>query len=133
MAAFLQMGDLMNRTTGALPWGWQQRLNLACANLHEPEILFLDEPTGSVDPLSRKNFWTLINGLSEKGTTVFVTTHHMDEAEYCGRVSLMVDGRIADEGAPSALKQRHGCATLHDVFLKVAGRPAGGGAARGNA
>ncbi len=122
MAGLLDMRALLRRMTGALPWGWQQRLSLACANLHEPEILFLDEPTGSVDPLSRKNFWAIIRMLSAKGTTVFVTTHHMDEAEYCGRVSLMVDGAIAEEGSPRELKQRFGCDTLHDVFLEVSNR-----------
>jgi ABC-2 type transport system ATP-binding protein len=125
MASFLHLRDIMERMTGDLPWGWQQRLSLACANLHEPEILFLDEPTGSVDPLSRKNFWGLIAELSSRGTTIFVTTHHMDEAEYCGRVSLMVDGEIAEEGSPQELKQRSGCATLHEVFLKVSTRRLG--------
>jgi ABC-2 type transport system ATP-binding protein len=119
MVELLDMRALMKRMTGALPWGWQQRLSLACSNLHEPEILFLDEPTGSVDPLSRKNFWAIIAMLSAKGTTVFVTTHHMDEAEYCARVSLMVDGAIAEQGSPREMKERFGCETLHDVFIKV--------------
>jgi ABC-2 type transport system ATP-binding protein len=119
MAAFLHLEQLLRRTTGALPWGWQQRLSLACANLHAPEILFLDEPTGSVDPLSRKTFWDLIRQLSREGRTVFVTTHHMDEAEYCGRVSLMVDGAIVAVDSPAALKRRYGCGSLHDVFIRA--------------
>ncbi|HUI91173.1 MAG TPA: ABC transporter ATP-binding protein [Chitinivibrionales bacterium] len=119
MAGFLGLLDLLGRTTSDIPWGWQQRLSLACANLHKPEILFLDEPTGSVDPVSRRNFWDLIQELSAGGTTVFVTTHHMDEAEYCNRISIMVSGRIAAVDSPAALKRRHGVATLHDAFLAI--------------
>jgi ABC-2 type transport system ATP-binding protein len=121
MASFLHMHDLLERTTGSIPWGWQQRLSLACANLHEPHILFLDEPTGSVDPVSRKNFWELIRRLSREGRTVFVTTHHMDEAEYCHRISLMVDGIVAAVDTPQGLKQRYGCTTLHDAFIRATG------------
>jgi ABC-2 type transport system ATP-binding protein len=119
MSARLGLSDLLPRITGSLPWGWQQRLSLACANLHKPEILFLDEPTGSVDPISRRNFWDLIQELSAGGTTVFVTTHHMDEAEYCNRISIMVSGRIAAVDSPAALKRKHGAATLHDAFLAI--------------
>lgn len=119
MAEFLDMNEILNLSTASIPWGWQQRLSLACANLHEPDILFLDEPTGSVDPLSRKTFWSLISGLSAKGTTVFVTTHHMDEAEYCGKLCLMLDGEIEEQGAPLELRSRFNCATLHEVFLSV--------------
>jgi ABC-2 type transport system ATP-binding protein len=124
LIGLLDMGGIKGLMTGSIPWGWQQRLSLACAIIHKPEVLFLDEPTGSVDPLSRKNFWTLISGLSAAGTTIFVTTHHMDEAEYCGRISLIVDGIIAEEGSPRDLKQRFGCHTLHDVFLRVSSRDA---------
>jgi ABC-2 type transport system ATP-binding protein len=119
MAEFLHLTDLLDKRTGSLPWGWQQRLSLACANLHEPDILFLDEPTGSVDPLSRRNFWDLIRALSGKGATVFVTTHHMDEAEFCTRVSLMVNGRIAAVDTPRNLKKSWGCTSLQEVFIKV--------------
>ena len=119
MALFLGLRDLLKRTTSDIPWGWQQRLSLACANLHKPEILFLDEPTGSVDPISRRNFWDLIQELSAGGTTVFVTTHHMDEAEYCNRISIMVSGKIAEVDSPAALKKRHGAASLHDAFLAI--------------
>lgn len=119
MSSFLGLTDLHARVTGTLPWGWQQRLSLACANLHGPLILFLDEPTGSVDPLSRRNFWDLIQELSRRGTTIFVTTHHMDEAEYCHRISIMINGRIAAVDSPRAIKEKSGTATLHDAFLRL--------------
>ncbi|OGS36568.1 MAG: ABC transporter ATP-binding protein [Elusimicrobia bacterium RIFOXYB2_FULL_49_7] len=119
MIVFLKMEKLLDRVTGDLPWGVQQRLSLACANLHEPEILFLDEPTGSVDPLSRRDFWDLILTLSGRGTTVFVTTHHMDEAEYCRRISIMVEGRVAAMDTPVALKKQLECKNLQDVFIKL--------------
>ncbi len=128
MASFLDITEIMSRRTGSLPWGWQQRLSLACANLHEPQILFLDEPTGSVDPLSRRNFWALIQALARQGTTIFVTTHHMDEAEYCDRVSIMVSGRIAAIGSPDELKTRAGKKTLNDAFIALVERnPSGSG------
>jgi ABC-2 type transport system ATP-binding protein len=119
MSAFLGLKDLLPRVTGTLPWGWQQRLSLACANLHSPQILFLDEPTGSVDPLSRRNFWDLIQTLSARGTTIFVTTHHMDEAEYCHRISIMIAGKIAAVDSPQQLKRQNNCDTLLDAFLKI--------------
>jgi ABC-2 type transport system ATP-binding protein len=119
MSEFLGLSDLMLRVTGSLPWGWQQRLSLACANLHKPQILFLDEPTGSVDPVSRRNFWDLIQSLSARGTTVFVTTHHLDEAEYCHRISIMISGKIAAIDSPQALKKQYNCETLLDAFLKI--------------
>jgi ABC-2 type transport system ATP-binding protein len=119
MSGMLGLADLLPRVTGALPWGWQQRLSLACANLHKPQILFLDEPTGSVDPVSRRNFWELIQSLSETGTTIFVTTHHMDEAEYCHRISIMINGKIAAIDSPQALKEQNHCDTLLDAFLAI--------------
>ena len=119
MSRFLKIEELHGRLTGSLPWGWQQRLSLACANLHAPLILFLDEPTGSVDPVSRRNFWDLIQELSRQGTTIFVTTHHMDEAEYCHRISIMIDGKIAAIDSPKSLKRTMGCATLNETFLKL--------------
>jgi ABC-2 type transport system ATP-binding protein len=119
MSKLLELSDLQKRTTGSLPWGWQQRLSLACATLHEPLILFLDEPTGSVDPVSRRNFWDLIQALSRKGTTIFVTTHHMDEAEFCNRISIMISGKIAAIDTPRALKKRFNSLTLHEAFLAL--------------
>lgn len=119
LADFLGLRDLLPRLTGSLPWGWQQRLSLACANLHQPEILFLDEPTGSVDPVSRRGFWDLIHALSSRGTTVFITSHYMDEVEYCHRLSIMIEGRIAAIGSPRDLKREHGTVTLHELFLKL--------------
>jgi len=96
------------RTTRDLPGGWKQRLALACALLHEPEIVFLDEPTGGVDPISRREFWTVIEDLAAGGTTIFVTTHYMDEAEHCGRLALMHAGRLIALGAVSELKGAFG-------------------------
>lgn len=104
----LSMAGLTDRRetlTSALSGGWRQRLALGCAVLHEPRVLFLDEPTGGVDPASRRDFWELINTLAENGVTVLVTTHYLDEAEYCNRVSLMHAGNIVAEGTPSALKR----------------------------
>jgi ABC-2 type transport system ATP-binding protein len=101
--------------TGALPGGWRQRLALACAILHRPKILFLDEPTAGVDPVSRRSFWALVRTLARSGTTVLVTTHYMDEAEYCDRVGLMVDGRLEALDAPSGLKRSFVPGRLFDV------------------
>lgn len=119
LAQQLDLAALLPRVTGTIPWGWQQRLALACAVLHRPAVLFLDEPTGSVDPVSRRNFWDLIYRFAAEGTTVFVTTHHMDEAEYCDRIAVMVDGSIADCGSPRELAERHGGATFHEVFVNL--------------
>jgi ABC-2 type transport system ATP-binding protein len=119
MSRFLEIESLHGRNTASLPWGWQQRLSLACANLHAPRILFLDEPTGSVDPVSRRTFWDLIKELSRRGTTIFVTTHHMDEAEYCGRISIMISGKIAAIDSPAGLKRSTGSPTLHEAFLRL--------------
>jgi ABC-2 type transport system ATP-binding protein len=106
-----------NTLTGALAGGWKQRLALATAVLHQPKVLFLDEPTGGVDPISRREFWRLIYELAEAGTTVFVTTHYMDEAEYCNRLSIMHEGKIAAIGTPQDLKMRFGRKTIEDVFV----------------
>lgn len=117
-----EIGEMLDAVTGTLPWGWQQRLSLACATAHHPEILFLDEPTGSVDPLSRRGFWDLIRAEAARGTTIFVTTHYMDEAEGCHRACFLVDGKVADVGTPPELKARHGVESLQDVFLAVAAK-----------
>lgn len=123
-AAWLGLDPLLPKITGELPWGWQQRLSLACATLHRPEILFLDEPTGSVDPLSRRRFWDLLARLAGDGVTVFITSHYMDEIEYCDRLSIMVRGRIAALGSPAGLKREFGRDTLEAVFLRCVGSPA---------
>jgi ABC-2 type transport system ATP-binding protein len=107
--------DFRGRITRTLAVGWKQRLALGCAVLHEPSILFLDEPTSGVDPISRRNFWSLIQEMGEKGVTTFVTTHYMDEAEYCGRLALIYQGRIIALGTPSDLKVR----TLSQGVLEV--------------
>jgi ABC-2 type transport system ATP-binding protein len=104
----IEMADLRgkeDRLTGELPGGWKQRLALACAVLHEPKVVFLDEPTSGVDPLSRRRFWALIDEMSSEGVTVFVTTHYLDEAEYCHRLALIHAGRLAAEGTVSQLKE----------------------------
>jgi ABC-2 type transport system ATP-binding protein len=113
------------RMTGELPLGFKQRLALGCAVLHEPPILFLDEPTSGVDPAARRNFWELIYGFADRGTTVFVTTHHMDEAEYCHRVALMNRGRIIALGEPARLKSDLGLPSLEDVFVTMVERTGG--------
>ncbi|HYS80435.1 MAG TPA: ABC transporter ATP-binding protein [Anaeromyxobacteraceae bacterium] len=102
--ALTELGDLGGAVTGALPGGVRQRLALACAILHRPEVVFLDEPTAGVDPVARRGFWRLIRALASEGTTVFVTTHYLDEAENCRRIGLMVDGRLVALDTPAALK-----------------------------
>lgn len=111
-----------NSLTRELAGGWKQRLSLGCAILHRPEILFLDEPTASVDPVSRRHFWDLIYILSEEGTTVFVTSHYMDEVERCHRLAILYSGKIIADGSPKELKKKFTGAeesTLEDVFLSA--------------
>jgi ABC transporter, ATP binding/permease protein len=103
-----------------LPLGWRQKLAFSVAVFHEPEVVFLDEPTGGVDPVTRRQFWELIYAASQRGITVFVTTHYMDEAEYCDRVSIMVDGRIDALDSPSALRESYGVASMEEVFQRLA-------------
>ena len=104
----------------SLPLGWKQKLAFSVAVFHEPEIVFLDEPTGGVDPVTRREFWNMIYIAAAAGTTIFVTTHYMDEAEYCNRVSIMVDGRIEALDSPAALKRQYGAGSMDEVFLKLA-------------
>lgn len=120
MLRYLDMTDLRNELVGDLPLGWKQKLAFSIALIHEPAIVFLDEPTGGVDPETRRLFWELIYETAERGTTIFVTTHYMDEAEYCDRVSIMVDGVIADLDTPADLKERHQEADMDAVFRKLA-------------
>lgn len=103
-----------------LPLGWKQKLAFSISIVHDPAIVFLDEPTGGVDPITRKEFWELIYEASFKGITIFVTTHYMDEAEYCNRVSIMVDGRIDALDSPANLMKTHMAKTMDDVFLQLA-------------
>jgi ABC-2 type transport system ATP-binding protein len=109
-----------NTFVKSLPLGWKQKLAFSVAIFHEPKIVFLDEPTGGVDPVTRRQFWELIYQAAQRGITVFVTTHYMDEAEYCHRVSMMVDGRIEALGAPKELKERFGAESMDEVFRKLA-------------
>ena len=103
-----------------LPLGWRQKLAFSVAVFHEPEVVFLDEPTGGVDPVTRRQFWELIYAASQRGITVFVTTHYMDEAEYCDRVSIMVDGRIDALDSPRALRETYGVCSMEEVFQRLA-------------
>lgn len=116
----LHLQQEANKLVKALPLGWKQKLAFAVSIFHEPEIVFLDEPTGGVDPVTRREFWNMIYEAAEAGTTIFVTTHYMDEAEYCGRVSIMVDGRIEALDTPAGLKETYGAASMDEVFLRLA-------------
>jgi ABC-2 type transport system ATP-binding protein len=111
-----------------IPLGWKQQLSFSVALLHRPSVVFLDEPTGGVDPITRRRFWELIYETGAAGTSVLVTTHYLDEAEYCRRISIMVDGAIAAMGTPAEVRQAVGAETLDEVFLKLT-RPGPGAAA----
>ncbi|GAA4468356.1 hypothetical protein GCM10023093_25810 [Nemorincola caseinilytica] len=108
------------KLVGDLPLGWKQKLSFSVAILHEPKIVFLDEPTGGVDPITRRQFWDLIYDAADKGITVFVTTHYMDEAEYCNRITMMVDGVIKALDSPTKLKQQFSATTMDEVFFELA-------------
>ena len=116
----LDMGNMRNTYVKDIPVGWRQKLAFAVATIHSPEVVFLDEPTGGVDPVTRRRFWELIYKASSDGMTVFVTTHYLDEAEYCNRISIMVDGKISALDSPSALKKKYNAATIDEVFRIVA-------------
>nr|WP_315174533.1 ABC transporter ATP-binding protein [uncultured Flavobacterium sp.] len=116
----LGLEEVADKLVGALPLGWKQKLSFSVALLHEPKIVFLDEPTGGVDPITRRQFWEMIYAEANKGTTIFVTTHYMDEAEYCDRVSIMVEGKIEALDSPKNLKKQFDVASMNDVFLKLA-------------
>ncbi len=116
----LRLENEANKLVGALPLGWKQKLAFSVAIFHEPEIVFLDEPTGGVDPVTRREFWNMIYQAADNGITIFVTTHYMDEAEYCNRVSIMVDGKIEALNTPAELKKIYHSDSMDDVFLKLA-------------
>ena len=116
----LGLHDEVNKLVGALPLGWKQKVAFSVSLLHNPQIIFLDEPTGGVDPITRRQFWEMIYREAHKGKTIFVTTHYMDEAEYCDRVSIMVEGRIEALNTPKNLKSHYKVDSMNQVFLKLA-------------
>lgn len=116
----LNLKQYSDTLTGSLPLGWKQKIAFSVAILHEPKVVFLDEPTGGVDPITRRQFWDMIYETADRGITIFVTTHYMDEAEYCNRVSIMVDGKIAALDKPDALKATFSTDTMDGVFLQLA-------------
>lgn len=116
----LGMEGMRDTLVKEIPVGWKQKLAFSAATMHTPEVVFLDEPTGGVDPATRRKFWETIYRASSEGMTVFVTTHYLDEAEYCDRVSIMVDGRIKALDSPDGLKNEYGAATMDEVFRIVA-------------
>jgi ABC-2 type transport system ATP-binding protein len=120
LIAELELDEVASQLVGALPLGWKQKLSFSVALIHEPKIIFLDEPTGGVDPITRRQFWEMIYAQAHKGTTIFVTTHYMDEAEYCDRVSIMVEGKIEALDSPKNLKKQFKVDSMNEVFLKLA-------------
>ena len=116
----LGLEEEKNKLVSQLPLGWKQKLAFSVAIFHEPEIVFLDEPTGGVDPVTRRQFWNMIYEASDSGITIFVTTHYMDEAEYCDRISIMVDGKIAALDTPTNLKKQFNAKNMDDVFYELA-------------
>jgi len=116
----LRLKSEAKKLVASLPLGWKQKLAFSVAILHEPKIVFLDEPTGGVDPITRRQFWDLIYSAADRGITIFVTTHYMDEAEYCNRISIMVDGEIKALDTPTNLKQQYSATSLDEVFYELA-------------
>lgn len=119
IVARLDLKDFANKLVGSLPLGWKQRLAFAVASVHNPKIIFLDEPTGGVDPATRRQFWEMLYHAASEGVTIFVTTHYMDEAEYCDRISIMVAGKIEALGSPGELKSNFHAESMDEVFLKL--------------
>jgi ABC-2 type transport system ATP-binding protein len=120
LLAKLRFQEFENRIISDLPLGLRQKLAFSVAVLHEPRIVFLDEPTGGVDPITRRQFWEMIYETAAEGITVFVTTHYMDEAEYCDRISIMSEGRIVALDTPEQLKKQYGVTSVEEVFIKIA-------------
>jgi ABC-2 type transport system ATP-binding protein len=116
----LEMENAKNKLIAGLPLGWKQKLAFSVAIFHDPKIVFLDEPTGGVDPITRRRFWDMIYEAANNGITVFVTTHYMDEAEYCDRVSIMEEGKIEALDTPQKLKERYNAGNMNEVFLHIA-------------
>ncbi len=116
----LKLEAVADMRLASLPLGWKQKLAFSVAILHEPRIVFLDEPTGGVDPVTRRRFWDMIYEASERGLTIFVTTHYMDEAEYCDRLCIMVDGKVAALDRPDAMKRQFGVESMNEVFIQLA-------------
>jgi ABC-2 type transport system ATP-binding protein len=116
----LNLKDEADKLVTGLPLGWKQKLSFSVALIHQPKIVFLDEPTGGVDPVTRRQFWELIYSAAHSGITVFVTTHYMDEAEYCNRISIMVDGRIEALGSPGELRKKYEAKDMDEVFYRLA-------------
>ena len=119
LTEWLKLEGFIDRLTSSLPTGWRQRLALAVSILHKPKIIFLDEPTGGVDPVFRRKFWSLLYSLAEGGITIFVTTHYMDEAEYCDRISIMHQGQIIEKGRPFDRIKRYRAPNLEDLFVNL--------------
>lgn len=122
MVSTLGLENEAKKFVGELPLGWKQKLAFSVAIIHRPKIVFLDEPTGGVDPITRRQFWDLIYQAADDGITVFVTTHYMDEAEYCNRISIMVDGRLEAMDTPTGLKNKFNAHSMDDVFYQLARR-----------
>jgi ABC-2 type transport system ATP-binding protein len=127
--ARLEMEQSADLQVRAIPLGWRQKLSFSVTLLHRPRIIFLDEPTGGVDPITRRQFWELIYQAAADGTTVLVTTHYMDEAEYCDRISIMVAGKIGAMGTPAELKRQFDTDSMDEVFVRLARPTTGAGAA----
>lgn len=120
LLASLNMTDSKDQLISSLPLGWKQKLAFSVAMIHKPAIVFLDEPTSGVDPITRRKFWELIYNAASSGITVFITTHYMDEAEYCDRISIMVDGRIDALDSPENLKNQYNAKSIDEVFVTIA-------------
>ena len=120
MLEHLKLESQADTLVKALPLGWKQKLSFSVSMIHDPQIVFLDEPTGGVDPVTRREFWTMIYEAAHRGTTVFVTTHYMDEAEYCDRVSIMVDGKIEAMDKPAELSKQFNAKGMAEVFVQLA-------------
>jgi ABC-2 type transport system ATP-binding protein len=121
----LGLSEFIDRPAGSLPVGWRQRLALAATLLHRPRILFLDEPTAGVDPVFRRRFWEILYGLADEGTTLFVTTHYMDEAEFCRRISIMHQGKIVEVGKPQDLIEKYNQPNLRQMFINLISQESG--------